>query len=190
MFCTNCGAETDGATCPNCNTLIVATTEPKKKGLGGIFQNLKIVIPVLAVFLLAAAGGGFYTYQANAQVVKHTKLHVEALDQVDSYNSSASTFDDLAATARTSRDQCYYNWYCSASTYSKWIDLVNTDENLAETMRSSASEAQVTADAELVIVNKSIQERTTGFVLTGLFSTLLVASLVLFLVFRKKPQIK
>lgn len=186
MFCENCGTKINGETCPKCSTNNQASKKALNFDIAGFFQNLKFVIPVLAVLLVGAVSSGVLANQANAQVIKHTKLQVEALGQVESSNASASTFDDLAARARVSRDQCYINWFCSATLYGKWVDLVNTDESLAASMRSAAAESQAKADSEKVIVAKAIQDRTNGFIASGLFSALLIASLVLFLIFRKK----
>ena len=186
MFCTNCGAQNVGDICPNCNVSTNSNAKSKGFDLKRVFQNAKVVIPVLAVLLVGASASGVFAYQQNQLVIKHQKLETAALEAVDTFNASAAKFDDLAASAKVSRDACYINWYCSASLYGEWISLVNTDESLAESMRSSAADSQAEADKEHGLVVMAEKNRTVGISLASVLGVFFIAVAALTLVFRRK----
>lgn len=144
----------------------------------------KLILPIglAAVLVLSLAIG---ITQA-LQVSKHEAAAAAASDLAISSYDSADSFDSLAADARISKEACYYNDYCSSDSYSNWINIVDTDEALAESSRQTADEAFLEADRETKAKTGSQVASIVGFVFAGLSA----AGLGLVLVLRgrkKKP---
>lgn len=185
-FCTSCGTTLTGAFCTNCGASqsqsnaapaaaysapISAPKRPKNPAVA------KLILPIglAAVLVLSLAIG---ITQA-LQISKHAAAAEAASDLAISSFDSADSFDSLAADARISRDACYYNIYCSSDSYSNWINIVDTDESLAESSRQTATEASLEADREYKAKTASQVASIVGFVFAGLSAAGLGVVLVL-----------
>lgn len=186
-FCSSCGTALTGAFCTNCgaSSQAPATTAPAaaynapvaapKRPMNPAVAKMILPIGLAAVLVLSLAIG---ITQA-LQISKHAAAAAAASDLAISSYDSADSFDSLAADARISKEACYYNDYCSSDSYSNWINIVDTDESLAESSRQTATEASLEADRENKAKTASQVASIVGFVFAGLSAAGLGVVLVL-----------
>ena len=197
MNCSNCGANNVENFCGECGTaqntnqagfgtgqpvLFADTvTAPAVKKKSNVVNILAIVF--LSLFTL---GSLVFGVMSNGEADRRAVLASEAMDEVVYYNDRADSYDSIYADSVVGRDQCYINWYCSASTYSDWIDLVNEAEAGANEARSQASDWEITVSIEQDYQAEAETNRTIGFALAGLFGVGLIVFIVLMVVRKGK----
>jgi hypothetical protein len=197
MNCSNCGANNVENFCGECGTaqntnqagfgtgqpVVFAdtVTAPPVKKKSNVVNILVIVF--LSLFTLGSLAFGV---MSNGEAERRAALAFDAMDEVEYYNDRAASYDSIYAESVVGRDQCYVNWYCSASTYSDWIDLVNEAEAGANEARADAAIWEATLDAEWSYRATAETNRTIGFALAGLFGVGLIVFIVLMVVRKGK----
>lgn len=197
MNCSNCGAKNVENFCGECGTaqntnqpgfgtgepVVFADTvsAPAVKKKSNVLNILIIVF--LSIFTVASVAFGI---TSNGEADRRAVLVSEAMQEVSDYNDLADSYDSIYADSVVGRDQCYVNWYCSASSYSDWIDLVNEAEAGANDARSQASDWELTVSIEQEYQAEAETNRTIGFALAGLFAVGLIVFIVLMVVRKGK----
>lgn len=164
-FCTSCGNALTGAFCTNCGAsqapaAVAAPKNPKNSRI------VKLLLPIgLGVVLLASLATGV---TQSLMAAKHDSLATSSAELATSSYDSADSFDSLAADARIQKEGCYYDPYCSADSYSNWINIVDTDDALAASSRETGDAALATAKREVKAKSASQVISIIGFVVAGL----------------------
>ena len=202
MNCFNCGANNVENFCGECGTaqsagqsgsgfdqpVIFADTisTPPVKQKSNVLNILIIVF--LSIFTLASVAFGV---TSNGEADRRAVLVAEAIQEVEEFTDLAESYESIYAKSVRGRDQCYINWYCSASTYRQWIRLVNDAESGGISARSQAATWEATLSSEQLARTEAETNRTIGFILAGLFGVALIVFIV-FMVVRKgkKSQYK
>ncbi|MDE2386406.1 MAG: hypothetical protein KGL77_01750 [Actinomycetales bacterium] len=189
-FCSSCGNALTGAFCTNCGvsqTQAAATpaaaysapAAPKRPRNPKIAQ---LLIPI-GLAVVAAISLALGISQA-VQITTHANAARIASDMAAASYDSADSFDSLATDARIEKEACYYNDYCSSESYSNWINIVDTDESLAESSRETAQSEEAIAARELKGKTTSQVVSIVGFV----FAALSIAGLGFVLVLRGRRK--
>jgi hypothetical protein len=190
MNCFNCGASNVENFCGECGKsqspaqtgygfnqpIIFADTvaTPPVKQKSNILNILIIVF--LSIFTLSSVA---YGINSNGEADRRAVLVAEAIQEVEEFTDLAESYESIYADSVRGRDQCYINWYCSASTYRQWIKLVNDAESGGISARSQAATWQATLASEQLARSEAETNRTIGFGLAGLFGVSLVVFIVL-----------
>ena len=185
MNCQNCGAAVIGDFCANCGARVdkslnepaIATATAKPKSMVKLFAIVGLSIVLL--------GAGVFGIGQQGQIATLTNSEAAANKKIKDFEISVTSWRGLLAEAKSSKDTCYYNYWCSASTYRGWINLVNLNQEYLDDAEASVNEwrskAIVARNARLDVENR----RTMSFVGAGISA---VALLVVVFVGRRKPQ--
>ena len=197
MICSNCGAKNVENFCGECgaaqntNQAGFGTGEPvvfaDTVGAPATKKNSNLINILVIVFLsLFTLGSAVFGVMSNGEADRRAGLAAKAMDEVVYYNDRADSYDSIYADSVRGRDECYVNWYCSASTYSDWIDLVNEAEAGGNQARADAALWEATVSVEQEYRAEAETNRTIGFALSGLFGVGLIVFIVLMAVRKGK----
>ena len=184
MNCQKCNAIVEGEFCAECGAKVVAASV-EAQGVAPAKSMALIKIVAIIVLAIVATGSGIFGFTQQGQVTTFSQAEAAAYQKVSDYEDSVDTWSGLLADAEASKTTCYYNYWCSASTYRGWIDLVNLNQNYYTEAQASVSEWQSKANIARTARLAAESRRTMGFVASGISGVALLV-VVIFLV-RRKP---
>lgn len=185
MNCQNCGATVSGEFCAECGTKFVGATAVETKVAAKAAPKPALKIVLVLALALGAVGSGLFGFVQSNQATSYASAAVVASQKASEYQDSADTWAGLLESAKSSKETCYYAWWCSTSTYSTWISLVNTDQSYYDDAQASADEWSSKANIARNNQASAENSRNLGFGGAAVFA---VALLVVLIVMRRKPQ--
>jgi hypothetical protein len=184
MNCQNCGAAVGGDFCTECGSKALSSTPEQFNAPSATKPKSKVRLFSIIVLACLALGTAVFGIGQQTQVTSLSNAESAAFNKVTEFRESVETWSELLADAKSSKDTCYYNYWCSASTYSSWIRLVNLNQDFYDEAVASADEWQSKANIARIARQDVETRRTIGFAASGASA---VGVLVAVFVGRRKP---
>lgn len=185
MNCQNCGAAVSGEFCAECGAKFIGVASEVQPAVARKAPAGKSKLLITLVLAIAAVGSATFGVVQQTQANTFAAAEIAADKKVSEFQDSADTWSGLLESAKSSKETCYYAWWCTTSTYSTWISLVNTDQSYYDDALASVDEWQSKSNIARNSKTSAESSRTLGFSGAGVFGIGLVVYVV---ATRRKPE--